>query len=81
MTKAEWKPRDWTKAEFPEHQENYALYEELTLPSGEVIATIESFDDGYFKFYANAIGDRSGCCNSYEGARQWAEQKTGNKVN
>lgn len=78
--KAEWRDRDFTKHQHPP-KEDYVIFKELALPNGDVIARIEQFVSNDYVFYATTINDRSGALTSYEYARQWAEAKSGNKVN
>ena len=80
MTKAEWKDRDFAKHDHPPERD-YVLFKELTLPDGGVIARIEQFRINDRVFYATTPNERSGPCTSYEFARQWAEARSGNKVN
>ena len=79
--KAEWRSRDFTRSQYPERINDYIRYDELVMPDGNVIATIEQFKSNDRCFYANTDEHRSGCVVSYEIARQWCEAKTGNKVN
>ena len=80
MSKAEWRDRDFKKHKHPP-KDSYVMFKELALPNGDVIARIEQFVTSDHCFYATTPNDRSGCCSSYDWARQWCETMTGNKVN
>lgn len=78
--KAEWYKKDWSKSKYPERENDYITFEELKI-AGNVTGRIEQFSTNPMCFYANIVGERSGCLTSVDLARQWVETKTRNKVN
>lgn len=82
--KAEWRPFDWSKAQFPEREGDYHEYRELVAPDGTVLASIECFASYPTVFYANIWEPeriRGGPIGNEKQAIAWCEHKAGNKVN